>query len=57
MSPLEQQPLKAAFEISKGPRHVMTLSESDVEAMEDMVAANLAYQRARREGSGGVMVW
>ncbi len=31
MSPLEQQPLKAAFEISKGPRHVMTLSESDVE--------------------------
>ncbi len=31
MSPLEQQPVKAAFEISKGPRHVMTLSESDVE--------------------------
>lgn len=26
-------------------------------AMEDMVAANLAYQRARRSGSGGVMVW
>jgi ornithine cyclodeaminase/alanine dehydrogenase-like protein (mu-crystallin family) len=26
-------------------------------AMEDMVAANLAYQRARRDGSGGVMVW
>jgi ornithine cyclodeaminase/alanine dehydrogenase-like protein (mu-crystallin family) len=25
-------------------------------AMEDMVAANLAYQRARRDGSGGVMV-
>jgi alanine dehydrogenase len=31
MCPLEQQPVKAAFEISKGPRHVMTLSESDVE--------------------------
>jgi ornithine cyclodeaminase/thiomorpholine-carboxylate dehydrogenase len=26
-------------------------------AMEDMVAANLVYQRARRDGSGGVMVW
>lgn len=26
-------------------------------AMEDMVAANLAYQRARRDNSGGVMVW
>jgi alanine dehydrogenase len=26
-------------------------------AMEDMVAANLAYQRAKREGAGGVMVW
>jgi len=26
-------------------------------AMEDMVAANLAYQRARQNGSGGVMVW
>jgi ornithine cyclodeaminase/alanine dehydrogenase-like protein (mu-crystallin family) len=26
-------------------------------AMEDMVAANLAYQRARREGGGGVMSW
>ena len=26
-------------------------------AMEDMVAANLAYQRARRDGRGGVMVW
>jgi len=26
-------------------------------AMEDMVAANLAYQRAKREGGGGVMVW
>ena len=26
-------------------------------AMEDMVAANLAYQRAKREGTGGVMVW
>jgi ornithine cyclodeaminase/alanine dehydrogenase-like protein (mu-crystallin family) len=26
-------------------------------AMEDMVAANLAYQRARRDGSGGVMLW
>jgi len=26
-------------------------------AMEDMVAANLAYQRARREGTGGVMMW
>jgi alanine dehydrogenase len=26
-------------------------------AMEDMVAANLAYQRARREGGGGVMAW
>ena len=31
MSPLEQQPVKAAFEISKGARRVMTLSESDVE--------------------------
>jgi alanine dehydrogenase len=26
-------------------------------AMEDMVAANLAYRRARREGGGGVMAW
>jgi len=26
-------------------------------AMEDMVAANLAYQKAAREGGGGVMVW
>jgi alanine dehydrogenase len=26
-------------------------------AMEDMVAANLAYQKARREGAGGVMAW
>jgi alanine dehydrogenase len=26
-------------------------------AMEDMVAANLAYQRAEREGGGGVMAW
>jgi alanine dehydrogenase len=26
-------------------------------AMEDMVAANLAYQRARRDGGGSVMVW
>ena len=26
-------------------------------AMEDMVAANLAYQRAKREGGGGVMAW
>jgi ornithine cyclodeaminase/alanine dehydrogenase-like protein (mu-crystallin family) len=26
-------------------------------AMEDMVAANLVYQRARRDGSGGVMLW
>ena len=26
-------------------------------AMEDMVAANLAYQRATRDGGGGVMVW
>ena len=26
-------------------------------AMEDMVAANLAYQRATREGGGGVMSW
>lgn len=26
-------------------------------AMEDMVAANLAYQRARRDGGGGVMAW
>ena len=26
-------------------------------AMEDMVAANLAYERAKREGGGGVMVW
>jgi ornithine cyclodeaminase/thiomorpholine-carboxylate dehydrogenase len=26
-------------------------------AMEDMVAANIAYQRARREGGGGVMAW
>jgi len=26
-------------------------------AMEDMVAANLAYQRAKREGGGAVMVW
>jgi ornithine cyclodeaminase/alanine dehydrogenase-like protein (mu-crystallin family) len=31
MSPLGQRPVKAAFEISKGPRHVMTLSEADVE--------------------------
>jgi hypothetical protein len=28
-----------------------------VVAMEDMVAANLAYQRAKREGVGGVMAW
>ncbi len=26
-------------------------------AMEDMVAANLAYQRGKREGGGGVMAW
>lgn len=26
-------------------------------AMEDMIAANLAYQRATREGAGGVMTW
>ena len=26
-------------------------------AMEDMVAANLAYQKAKREGGGGVMSW
>jgi ornithine cyclodeaminase/alanine dehydrogenase-like protein (mu-crystallin family) len=26
-------------------------------AMEDMVAANLAYRRAMREGGGGVMAW
>jgi len=26
-------------------------------AMEDMVAANLAYQRAKREGGGGMMAW
>jgi ornithine cyclodeaminase/alanine dehydrogenase-like protein (mu-crystallin family) len=26
-------------------------------AMEDMVAANLAYQKAKREGGGGVMAW
>ena len=26
-------------------------------AMEDMVAANLAYQRAKREGGGGIMAW
>ena len=26
-------------------------------AMEDMVAANLAYERARREGGGGTMAW
>jgi ornithine cyclodeaminase/alanine dehydrogenase-like protein (mu-crystallin family) len=26
-------------------------------AMEDMVAANLAYQKAQREGGGGVMTW
>ncbi len=26
-------------------------------AMEDMVAANLAYQRAKREGGGSVMAW
>jgi alanine dehydrogenase len=31
MSDLERPPATAAFEISKGPRHVMTLSESDVE--------------------------
>ena len=26
-------------------------------AMEDMIAANLAYQRAKREGGGGAMAW
>src|SRR5258708_5579913 len=26
-------------------------------AMEDMIAANLAYQRAKREAGGGVMAW
>jgi ornithine cyclodeaminase/alanine dehydrogenase-like protein (mu-crystallin family) len=26
-------------------------------AMEDMVAANLAYQKAKREGAGAVMIW
>jgi ornithine cyclodeaminase/thiomorpholine-carboxylate dehydrogenase len=26
-------------------------------AMEDMVAANLAYQRAKREGGGGMVAW
>lgn len=78
---------KAAFEVGKGMRQVMTLSEADVEKyldrrelldgleegfrglelgevqspprteLEDMVAANIAYQRARRERGGGVMAW
>ena len=26
-------------------------------AMEDMVAANLAYQKAKRQGGGGIMAW
>jgi ornithine cyclodeaminase/alanine dehydrogenase-like protein (mu-crystallin family) len=26
-------------------------------AMEDMVAANLAYQRAKRDRTGSVMTW
>ena len=34
------------------------LSEVEIRlAMEDMVAANLAYQRAKREGGGAVMEW
>ena len=31
MSSVKKQPDRAAFEIKKGPRHVMTLSETDVE--------------------------
>ena len=31
MNPAGERPAKAAFEIGKGPRQVMTLSESDVE--------------------------
>ena len=31
MSTIEGQPSKAAFEIEKGPREIMTLSEADVE--------------------------
>ena len=31
MSAVKKQPDRAAFEIKKGPRQVMTLSEADVE--------------------------
>ncbi|PYU77691.1 MAG: hypothetical protein DMG50_30020 [Acidobacteria bacterium] len=35
----------------------ITVYKSMGVAMEDMVAANLVYQRAKREGGRGVMVW
>jgi ornithine cyclodeaminase/alanine dehydrogenase-like protein (mu-crystallin family) len=35
----------------------ITVYKSMGVAMEDMVAANLAYQRAKREGGGDVMLW
>ena len=36
MSPVEKQPAKAAFEIKKGTRQVMTLSETEVEKYLDL---------------------
>jgi len=36
MSPVEKRPAKAAFEISKGTRQVMTLSEAEVEKYLDL---------------------
>jgi alanine dehydrogenase len=36
MSAVEEYPARAAFEVEKGPRHVMTLSETDVEKYLDL---------------------
>jgi alanine dehydrogenase len=50
-----------AVALSRAPGRVsdteITVYKAMGIAMEDMVAANLAYQRARRDGSGGVMMW
>ncbi len=35
----------------------ITVYQATGVAMEDMVAAHLAYQKVKREGDGGVMTW
>lgn len=65
MSDVREQSAKAAFEVKKGAPQVMTLSEAEVDhgiqsygrRHGGMVAANLVYQIAKREGGGGLMVW